>query len=531
MPRKEAQEPRRGLSLLEMADATPPSRDRYVDFLRAVSIMVVVLGHWLIATIYWRDGEITGENALDVVPGLWLATWILQVMPIFFFVGGFSNLVTLDAISRRGGGYAEFIQGRVVRLMRPTIVFLAVWVPIAAAVDLLSNLDDDVLEGAGTLLTRPLWFLGIYMIMIAFAPPMSSLHKKRGTKALLWMVAGAVLVDIAAIGLEVPYVGYLNFAFVWLFVHQLGFFYADGTLTRLKPSHYWSMVLVGLALLTALTISGIYPATISGIYPASMVGLRNERSNTNPPTTAIVVLTVWQLGLVMLLQQGISRWLARRRVWAGVIGLNGVIMTMFLWHQTAMIGVVAAIYPLGFPQPKAGSTQWWMLRPVWVLSLLLVLAMLVLAFGRFERGRGRAGTIGEGARHWPETLVAAIGAAYVLIGVLGFAVSGLDGFASSQGDALVMFSVNPLLNILNMSMGGLLLRACVRGSSQIRVVALLGGIGFGVLGAAGLLFLVDSPSANLLALNGADCFLYLGTAILLAAAMSHRSDRIETVSA
>ena len=76
------------MTLRQMAEATPGSRDRYVDLLRAFSISVVVLGHWLIAIIYLKDGRVSGENALHVIPGLWLSTWILQVMPLFFFVGG-----------------------------------------------------------------------------------------------------------------------------------------------------------------------------------------------------------------------------------------------------------------------------------------------------------------------------------------------------------------------------------------------------------------------------------------------------------
>ncbi len=38
-----------------MAERTPADRDRYVDFLRAFSIATVVLGHWFIAIIVWRD--------------------------------------------------------------------------------------------------------------------------------------------------------------------------------------------------------------------------------------------------------------------------------------------------------------------------------------------------------------------------------------------------------------------------------------------------------------------------------------------
>ena len=37
-----------------MAERTPATRDRYVDFLRAFSIATVVIGHWFIAIIVWR---------------------------------------------------------------------------------------------------------------------------------------------------------------------------------------------------------------------------------------------------------------------------------------------------------------------------------------------------------------------------------------------------------------------------------------------------------------------------------------------
>jgi len=40
----------------ELAAKTPPERNRYVDLLRAVSILVVVVGHWLIATAWYVDG-------------------------------------------------------------------------------------------------------------------------------------------------------------------------------------------------------------------------------------------------------------------------------------------------------------------------------------------------------------------------------------------------------------------------------------------------------------------------------------------
>jgi fucose 4-O-acetylase-like acetyltransferase len=110
-----------------LADRTPDSRERYVDFLRALSIGVVVFGHWLAAVITWRDGDIGGTNALEVVDGMWALTWVLQVMPLFFFVGGFSNLKTWRALRQRGGDYTEFLHGRIARLMKPTAIFIGFW--------------------------------------------------------------------------------------------------------------------------------------------------------------------------------------------------------------------------------------------------------------------------------------------------------------------------------------------------------------------------------------------------------------------
>ncbi len=456
-----------------MAAATPDSRDRYVDFLRAISIMVVVLGHWLIAAIYFRQGKVSGVNALHVVPGLWVATWILQVMPVFFFVGGFSNFVTMQAVRRRGGGYGEFISGRVARLMRPTTVFLAVWIPLTIAVDWLTTVDDGVLRIATGLLTRPLWFIGIYMIMIAFAPMMVDLHLKFGVRVLGIMTAGVIAVDLAAIGLGLEDFAYLNFAFVWLLVHQLGFFYADGTLQR-SPRFFWILTFSGLIALIALTASGVYSS--------SMVGMRNERSNTNPPTVAIIALTCWQVGLVMLARPRVTRWLKSARPWAVVIGLNVVIMTMFLWHQTAMMIAVGVAYPLGFPQPQVGTASWWALRPVWIVVLSVVLAALVFTFGRFERDRKKRTAPADAPA--PGAFRAALGTTYLLIGILGFAVSGFEAFAASSGDRLVFFGINPLQNLIHLLLGGLALSNARRNWFVAGALMLLLGVGrgFGLLG-------------------------------------------------
>ncbi|MFZ5872699.1 MAG: acyltransferase, partial [Actinomycetota bacterium] len=73
-------------------------RDRFVDALRVGSLVVVVLGHWLMADVR-PDGEVS--NALVSVPALEPLTWVLQVMPLFFLVGGVAHTFALASLERR----------------------------------------------------------------------------------------------------------------------------------------------------------------------------------------------------------------------------------------------------------------------------------------------------------------------------------------------------------------------------------------------------------------------------------------------
>ncbi|HVL89483.1 MAG TPA: acyltransferase family protein, partial [Actinomycetota bacterium] len=116
-----------------LAAATPASRDRVADFLRLAAIVVVVAGHWLMAVVTWQDGRFAGENALETIPHAWALTWLLQVMPVFFFVGGFADAVAWDARRRRGEGYGAYLSSRLERLMRPAAAFVAAWMAAAVA--------------------------------------------------------------------------------------------------------------------------------------------------------------------------------------------------------------------------------------------------------------------------------------------------------------------------------------------------------------------------------------------------------------
>ncbi len=64
---------------LWFADRTPEERNRYVDFLRALSILAVVLGHWLISAPYFANGSPAYSHLLDLAP--W-SRWLRLLTPM-----------------------------------------------------------------------------------------------------------------------------------------------------------------------------------------------------------------------------------------------------------------------------------------------------------------------------------------------------------------------------------------------------------------------------------------------------------------
>ena len=101
-----------------------PGRDLALDVARSWSLLVVVFGHFVMQITYWSDAGIpTGSNTLSS-GNLWpYATWLLQVMPLFFIAGGAVNRGSWERFT---GPWSQWMWQRTRRLMRPTLVFLAV---------------------------------------------------------------------------------------------------------------------------------------------------------------------------------------------------------------------------------------------------------------------------------------------------------------------------------------------------------------------------------------------------------------------
>lgn len=114
----------------------------------------------------------------------------------------------------------------------------------------------------------------------------------------------------------------------------------------------------------------------------------------------------------------------------------------------------------------------------------------------------------------PNRLVATVfGAVYLLVGLLGFAVTSGIGFAAAEGANFIIFEVNPLHNGIHVAIGAALLYAGLKGIAMARTVNASVGAVYLLVGVLGL-FLVSSP-LNIIALNGADNVLHLASAVLL----------------
>jgi len=443
----QAPAPRSRSRARDLAAATPDTRNRYIDLLRAVSIVVVVLGHWLMAVLGFSDGKFTGSNLLELDPSFQILTWAFQVMPLFFIVGGFTNATSWASATQRGLGYADWLRARSTRLIRPALWFVAFWTIFPVLAVILGLLSSGVARVGGEEVALPLWFMAVYMLTIVALPPLYQAHRRFGARTFLGLAIGAFAIDNLRYGLGAGIVGAANFVFVWLAIVELGFLWRDGVL-RSRPWIPWGMAGGGLAVLAVLTLFFDYPI--------SMIDLTHApRSNAQPPTLALLALGVWQCGATLIFEDRAERWLRRSRAWLVVVVANSMVMTFYLWNMSAVVLAAVLLLPTGImPASEPLGAAWWWLRIAWVAACAICIAPFLFAFRWAERPaappppsrpgwRGIA-VVGAGT--------AAAAAGFGLLAVQAFPVPGEGGFLPWIGVALVaigavLVRVDPLVTI------------------------------------------------------------------------------------
>jgi hypothetical protein len=360
-----------------MAEATPPTRNRVVDLVRVTSILVVVLGHWLMAAITFEDAEIVPGHLLELAGWTHPLTWVFQVMPLFFFVGGFSNALSWRSARGDGSPYGAWLRARLRRLALPVVPLLLVWT-FGGWLGLRLGLDWEILQLASQVALVPTWFLAAYVLIVTLAPAALLIWERTGWWSIVAGIALAGTADLLSIGAGVVWVGFLNYVFVWGTVHQLGYAWVDGRL-RGVPRRL-ALTLAGLAGTLALVGAGPYPVAMVGLDTAQV-------TNSYPPRVTLVLLGLFQAGAVLLAEPALQRLMARVGAWTTVVAISARIMSLYLWHLTAMViviglGLLAGGWGFGIA-PLTGV--WWATRPLWFAVLVVPTAALIAIFGRFER--------------------------------------------------------------------------------------------------------------------------------------------------
>lgn len=403
------------------------TRNRYVDLLRVLAISGVVYGHWVLVSITYQGGRLSGLDAMNYVSwGPWV-TWVLQVMPVFFLVGGYVNGQSWAAHHERGRGWTAWMGVRAARLLWPTAVYIA-WALVVVAIARTAGAPKAELADAGWLAALHLWFLPVYLLLNAITPLMFALHRRWGLAVPACMAVAAALVEAGARQPNLHVLGFTEYLLVWGAIHQLGFAWQDRSLIEPRRRLY-VMAGCGAAVLVTLVASHTFNV--------DMVG----SGNTNPPSIALLAFAAAQTGLVLAAEPWATRVLARPRLWGPLSRSNGAVMTVYLWHFVPVLIISVAFYGTGvMAQPAVGSAQWFAWRPVWLALLTAVLVPLVLFVMWAERPLLRlpAG-IGRPGPWSPVLLVAGLGGACV--GLARLAISGFAPGGSMPGFAVGAFTL------------------------------------------------------------------------------------------
>ncbi|MFJ9112741.1 acyltransferase [Streptomyces sp. NPDC102283] len=360
--------------------ATPPGRDRAVDALRALAILGVVGGHWLVTALVTDSGTVRGASPLTQLPHLTPISWVFQTLAVFFLVGGQVAAGSWASARQRGVPYGQWVGGRLGRLFRPVAAVLVVWA-LAAVGMLVAGVGDATVRALVKLVWSPLWFLLVFAALTALTPLVARLHP-------LWPLVVVLHVDLVRLGLGGPReLGWINVVAGWLVPYCLGALVARGGVRG--RAGRWALLLGGAAAALALVLwAG---------YPASMVGVPGSRmSNLDPPSLAAVMFGLAQCGAALLLLGPLRRVLRRSAVWAVVAVVNLSAMTVFLWHQTAMIIVTAsgsliADDPLPGLHTVPDGAGWVLARLLWLPVFALALLVCWAAFRGYEQGGRRPG--------------------------------------------------------------------------------------------------------------------------------------------
>jgi peptidoglycan/LPS O-acetylase OafA/YrhL len=194
---------------------TAPQRDLYIDRLRSIMTVLVLLHHTAItygAAGGWFYNELhASERPESILLTLFVATNQAYFMGFFFLLAGY---FTPSSLERKG--YAKFLGDRFMRLGIPLLVFIFVLGPLTAAMVAAHEGRDfwrvfPYLWNHTIIITGPLWFaqallmfcLGYCVWRAAFGSPLADSARRVHPVPSTWSwLFSAILVGGASVAIR-----------------------------------------------------------------------------------------------------------------------------------------------------------------------------------------------------------------------------------------------------------------------------------------------------------------------------------------
>jgi hypothetical protein len=357
---------------VQVDTGAPVDRDRAVDVARLAALVVVMFGHCalLLATI--DAGGLRIGNLLGELPALAPITWIVQVMPLFFLAGGAAGAYGC----RPGTPWGAWLFTRAQRLCRPVFWYFAAWtigLLVARTV-----LGAESAADLGRECVALLWFLGVYLVVLAFVPALTRLSTGRAVAVTVAsLLVAAAVVDGIRIAVGTPAAGIANYLIVWLIPVVIGVAYARRLIGARAALATAVVVLAAQVVLSQV-----------GPYEVSLVVTGTERlSNVSPPTLLLAVHCTWMSCAFVAAASIIRRWAARPRVWSVVAGGNRGAMTLYLWHIPAIAVATFALHALGVDAYDVHAQGFWALLAVRAVVFAVVMALAFWLLSPLEHRR------------------------------------------------------------------------------------------------------------------------------------------------
>ncbi|MFG2453158.1 acyltransferase [Streptomyces sp. NPDC048512] len=325
----------------------PAARDRYFDFLRAIALVRVVAYH----TFGWA--------------------WAGLVLPSMGIMFGLAGTLMAKSLERPA---PQVVRSRLRRLLPPfwlwgAFVVLAMlvhgWMPGWEIVYWIVPFGDPPGNAWGEQAWEILWYLRTYLWFVLLSPLLLRIFRLAPVPVLVLSLAPVLVLTFLRDAPDNRFGSTLWDLATYLCCWLLGFAHRDGVLRRLRPAA------VVVASSAALAYGGWFAFAHRAEY------------GTYDLDEIPLAQAFWSAGLVTLLlyvkaARGVDfAWLARfRRIDRTVTIFNGRAVTIYLWHEIALILAVPLID--GFWKVPAFEawlpleSQWFLFAVGWVLIWLAI---------------------------------------------------------------------------------------------------------------------------------------------------------------